>query len=225
MDIQYYLDIVSNYFIDYAITIDDNDSINIKIRKILLKYKRVIALIFLILLLIIGYYCNPYVTHLETNTNTKTQNGGATDPPAQTPTPAPTTTAPEPAASAPAAAPEPKVKKTKKERLKAYGTKKSEQIQASAQLKSEKHAAALKEAKQKAKDSVKKAFKPSTYYDAGASAARAFKDNADVIFQIFYSIAIFILLCIVTIPAFAFIVVGIICYVILKDKMKAIKAL
>ena len=62
-------------------------------------------------------------------------------------------------------------------------------------------------------------------FDAGAAAAQGFKDNADVIYQVFYSFAIFIVICIVAIPSVALLVIGIICYFLLKNKMKTIKSL
>ena len=49
-----------DYFIDDSIIINENDDFIIKIKKGIFKYKRIISLILLIILLIIGYYCNPY---------------------------------------------------------------------------------------------------------------------------------------------------------------------
>lgn len=66
---------------------------------------------------------------------------------------------------------------------------------------------------------------PSAMFNAGAAAAHKFTDNADVIYQIFYSIALFILICIISIPSIAFFVIGLICYILLKDKLKGLKAL
>ena len=70
LDNKYYLDNIKNikniknnivnYFIDNDIVINDDDEIKIKIKKFLLKYKRTIAMICLIILLIIGYHCDPY---------------------------------------------------------------------------------------------------------------------------------------------------------------------
>ena len=80
-------------------------------------------------------------------------------------------------------------------------------------------------AKESLKSGAKAAISPSTYYNAGATAARSFTNNADVIYQILYSIALFIVICIITIPAIGFIIVGIFCFFLLKDKMKTIKSL
>ena len=97
-----------------------------------------------------------------------------------------------------------------------------EKRKANAQAKMASHKASIKEKKDAFK---KKAFDKSTYTAPFKAVGSAFTNNADLIFQVFYSIALFIIICIVTMPALAFIVVGIICYVVLKPKIDAIKAL
>ncbi len=91
LDNKYYLDNIKNikniknnivnYFIDNDIVINDDDDIKIKIKKFLLKYKRTIAMICLIILLIIGYHCDPYsinYNHINYNNNNNTkQKGGS----------------------------------------------------------------------------------------------------------------------------------------------------
>ena len=217
---------LANYFIDDDIIINDDDETIIKFKKFLLKYKKIISIICLIILLIIGYYCNPYNIHFNNNHNNisqnqnqnQNQNGGSVP------------TAPEaaPAPDAPAAAAAPKkgfLSRTASKigsSVKSGAAKIKDRSAARGEIKAAKH-------KQAAKDFGKKAMTASTYTDPLKNAGRAFGDavsgKADLIFQIFYSIALFILICIVTIPAIAFVIVGLICFVLLKPKMAALKAL
>ena len=246
LDNKYYLDNIKNikniknnivnYFIDNDIVINDDDEIKIKIKKFLLKYKRTIAMICLIILLIIGYHCDPYsinynhINYNNNNNNTK-QKGGAAAPeaPAAPAVPAAPAPAPAPAPAAPAApvTKEEKkaakqAKKDAKKEAKKAAPKYMEKKLASSQAKMSSHKAAVKA---KSAEFKKKALSSSTYTAPFKAVGSAFTDNADLIFQVFYSIALFIIICIVTIPALAFIVVGIICYVVLKPKIDAIKAL
>ena len=191
---------IKNYFIDDKIHIKENDDINTKIKKFLLKYKRIIGLVLLICLLLIGYNCNPYNINNISNENSKIiQNGGGGEgAPASTPAPA---TGKEGAsggiADVKAAIGSDEGKKTAKE--KALGAAKK----------------------------VGKGIKNvgTGMYDAGAAVAHKFTGSADLIFQVLFSIAIFIVLCIVIVPSLALFIIGIICYVLLKGKMKGIKAL
>jgi hypothetical protein len=223
MDIQYYLENIetniSNYFIDNDIIVNDDDDFNTKCKKYLLKYKRFIGLICLIILIIIGYNCNPYnINYNNYNYNDKDnqiQNGGA-----KAAMKAQQAAAKKAAKEAKTVAK--KAEKDAKSAAKAAEPSKGEKMAASGQAKMDKHKQALK-------DFGGKAASLSTYTNAAGSAAgaagRAVTDNADLVFQVLYSVAIFILICIVTIPALAFIVVGIICFVLLKPKMAALKAL
>ena len=181
-------------------------------------------MICLIILLMIGYNCDHYsinYNHINYNNNIK-QKGGSAEAPA--PAPAPD------AAPAPAAAPAaPLSKKEAKEAKKAEkaAEKKAapsfkEKMKAKGQAKMASHKASMKEKKAALK---KKALSASTYTAPFKALGSAITDNADLIFRFFYAIALFILICIVTLPALAFIVVGIICYVVLKPKIEAIKAL
>jgi len=239
---------IDNYFIDNDIDIKEDDDTQIKYKKYLLKYKRIIALICLIILLIIGYYYNPFNIENKNSINNKSiQKGGsneqlknivsvttpATTPAATTPSTTPAATTPSttpsttPAATTPAdgkpsaaaALDAPASKKL------GYFEKKGLKSKAKLSIKADK----IKEAKDKAKESLKKGAKklvsPSAYYDAGAAAAHKFKDNAGVIYQILYSVALFIVLCVITVPAMAFAIIGIMCFFLLKDKMKTIKGL
>ena len=238
MDIQYYLENIetniSNYFIDNDIIINDDDDFNTKCKKYLLKYKRFIGLICLIILIIIGYHCNPYNINYNNDNNdndkdNQIQNGGAGALKAASAASRKTELkaiadkgkADRQALKDKATADKAAAKKAKED-AKAAGPSKGEKMAASGQAKMDKHKQALK-------DFGGKAASLSTYTNAAGNAAgaagRAISDNADLVFQVLYSVAIFILICIVTIPALAFIVVGIICFVLLKPKMAALKAL
>ena len=218
-NLKYIKNILSNYFIDNNININDDEQINSKIKKYLLKYKKIIALVLIILLLIIGYNCDPY----NIRNNNQIQTGGASNV-VPVPEPAP------PAPQAPPAAPAPPApKKTFKEKVKNKIAKSSDKRQAGYDLKKEKAKKTIESAKAKAGEFKKKALSLKTYtggiYNVGSDVANKFKNNADLIYQVFYAFAMFILICIVTVPALAFIVIGLICYVLLKDKIKAVKDL
>jgi hypothetical protein len=209
---------IDNYFIDNDIIIKEDDNIKNKYKKYLLKYRKFIALICLIILLIIGYYYNPFNIENKNiiNNNKSIQKGGSEPTVPSVETPASETPASETPAS-----------ETPAEPAKDSGKKSSKIDKGVAQLsiKVDK----IKEAKDKAKESLKKSAKklvsPSAYYDAGAAVAHKFKDNAGVIYQIIYSVALFIVLCVITVPAMAFAIIGIMCFFLLKDKMKTIKGL
>jgi len=225
---------IVNYFIDNDIIINDDDDIKTKIEKFLLKYKRTIAMICLIILLIIGYYCDPYsIFYHYDKTDNQIQSGGAAlaakaqktaDKQAKSADKqakkemdkAAKSTAKEAAKVEKSAAKE--TASTEKAASKAAAPSFLEKRAASGKAKREAHGKAISDKKNALKEKIKNA---TPFRDAG----RAFTDNADLIFQVFYSIAIFIVICIVTVPALAFIIVGIICHVVLKPKIEAIKAL
>ena len=191
---------IKEYFIDNNITIRENDDINIKIKKFLLKYKKIICLILIIILLIMGYYCNPY----ENLYNNNIQTGGAAALPGATEEKKTEEKPEEKKANAPQTEPE-----------KSYMDKKGDKAKEK-----------LKKRKEGAVNKLKSvANAPAGIYNAGQAAVDKFKDNADIIYQVLYSIALFILICIVTIPSLAFCVIGIICYVLLKDQLGGIKGL
>jgi hypothetical protein len=62
-------------------------------------------------------------------------------------------------------------------------------------------------------------------YDFGAKYANKIKDNADVFYGILYSIAITILMFLIFVPAVGFIVIGFICYSLLKNRISSLKSL
>lgn len=207
---------IINYFIDDNIVINDDDKIKIKIEKFLLKYKRIIAMICLIILLIIGYHCDPYSINYNYINYNKTQKGGGVEAPAAPAAPT------EPAAPALSKKEKKQVKKDAKAAAKKEAPSIEEKWKAKGQTKMASHKASMKEKKEAFK---KKAMSTSTYTAPFKAIGSALTSKADLIFQLFYAIALFILICIVTLPALAFIVVGIICYVLLKPKIEAIKAL
>ena len=244
-NLEYIINNINNYFIDSSIIIKDNDNFETKTKNYLLKYKRIIGLVLLILLLIIGYKCDPYNIR---NINTIQYGGSSVSPPpvpprlgAPPPLPPPRGTPPtvnraskpkDPLSTVGKRAPPPPPtppKKTIKDKVKGKIAKSSIAHQAGYELKKDKAKAMGKAFTDKSKEIGKKALTLKTYtgsiYDAGAGAAHKFTDNADLIYQIFYAFALFILVCIITIPAIAFVVVGLICFVLLKDKIKAVKDL
>ena len=197
------------YLIDNNIIIYDDDDTQLKIYKYTLKYKKIIGIILLIILLIIGYY-NNFFNIINNSNDSNDSNDSKNDIILQ---------------KGGAAVPT----KTLYSQFKSGISKRKYKGAAEYDLKLK----AAGEAKDKAKEYIaegakktfNKATSASTYYDAGASAARKFKDNVDVIYQILYAIALFIVLCIITIPALSFFIIGIFSYFLLKDKMKTIKRL
>ena len=191
---------INDYFIDGKIIINNDDNFNSKTQKILLKYKRIIGLVLLIILLIIGYYEYKYYKNYENNSN-KIQNGAGT-----------------------------------------LGV--LHKLSASNMLQASKNAtksqAVLTKAKniQKADNinkkigeikakgisgNVKSGLKGT--YNVGAAGAQVVRDNADWFYGMIYAVAISLAVCIITIPSIAFFIVGIICFVLLKGKMKYFKGL
>lgn len=63
---------IKNYLIDENINTDENNTFINKLKYSLLKYKRIIAIILLIILLFIGYHCN--ISFLDTNINKNNYN-------------------------------------------------------------------------------------------------------------------------------------------------------
>ena len=162
-------DTIVNFLIDKNIKSNENDTTLFKIEKFLLKYKRIISIVLLILLLYIGNQCN--LSYLNINVNHKKEyvlNGGANEIASATG-----------AATGAAAAPAAEKERNRKERA----------------------------------------------YDFGAKYANKFKDNSSVIYGFIYSIAITILMFLIFVPAVGFIVIGFICYSLLKTRIIALKSL
>ena len=162
-----------NYLIDDKIEIYENDTLLIKFQKILLKYKKIIALSLLITLLIIGYLCNIQNIYLNNNNNSYNNtcmlNGG-------------------------------------------YKSVYASKI---------KEGAADKMASAKA--GILNA--PGNLKTFGANRAEDAKDLAPWFYGIIYSVAISLLSFLIFVPAIGFIIVGLICFVLLKSKISYIKSL
>ncbi len=164
-----------NYLIDEQIEIYENDTLLTKLQKILLKYKRIIAIILLITLLIIGYLCNIQNLYLNNSNNSNNSNqnntcilnGG---------------------------------------RSSVYFSK-------------------LKEGAASKASSLKSALTPSNIKAFGANRAEDAKDLAPWFYGIIYSISIALLSFLIFVPAIGFIIVGLICFVLLKSKISYIKSL
>jgi len=164
---------IYNYFIDDKIEIYENDTLLIKFQKILLKYKKIIALSLLITLLIIGYLCNIQNIYLNNNNNDKNQscilNGG----------------------------------------YKSF------------------YAAKIKDGASDKMASAKSGIlnAPGNIKRFGANRAEDAKDLAPWFYGIIYSVAISLLSFLIFVPAIGFIIVGLICFVLLKSKISYIKSL
>jgi hypothetical protein len=200
-------DIIYNYLIDKDITINENDTFINKIHYFLLKYKRIIAIISLIILLMIGNYCN--LKFLDINNTNKTDKTskivhnnnhnhilkggkGMKAPSAPKPPPAPKT--PE----------APKGDAGKKE---GEAGKEGEK----------------KEGKSSKLDKLKSAG--ASVSNFASARGDDFKEFGPWIFGILYSVALSIMGCIIILPSMGFFIVGIICYILLKEKIGYLKSL
>ena len=202
---------VIDYFIDTSIIIKENDSTIIQMQNFMLKYKRIIASVLLVILLLIGWHCHLFINSNQTQndsnkqskfTNNKNakiiQKGGDNAVPDAPPKPdAPPT--PD--------APPPKIPLTG--------------MAASGKSKVKAMTSAAATAKMKTLGGLKSAVS----YDTYANMANKFAGSTDIIYRILYSIAIFIMICIIVVPSLAFIIIGVICFFLLKDRMKGIKGL
>lgn len=203
MSIDYIWQSIVNYFIDNTITINDTDNRTLKFKKFLLKYKRIIGLILLIILLLIGYYCEPYSNNSNSNDNSlkslKKQKGGA-------------------AAIASAAA-----KINTSAVANAAGAAKNATAAATNAAGAATNAAG--EDGEAGDDNKPESQYPkmSRMYEYGSRAGNSAKEWSGWLYSIIYSVAISLLLCIIVVPSIAFFIIGIICYFLLKNNMKMIK--
>ena len=243
---------IYNYFIDNKITINDDDNYTLKFKKFLLKYKRIIGVVLLIILLIIGYYeyndnYNKYSYNININ---KKQDGGADDEPlytskaealahVQAKSASDTFKMEAKKAHAEATAKsaldekaskgfkvyrkeEIEANKEKKDRAKT--SMKAKKIEGSHNIK--KLGAKISSAvttRQGAKNALKSAGKG--IYNIGASGAQVVREKADWFYGFLYSIALSLVICIITIPSIGFFIIGIFCYFLLKDKISGLKGL
>ena len=184
---------ITDYFIDNTIIINNNDDYKTYIEKFLLKYKRVIGLVLLIILLIIGYFEYYKYNSKFINDNKINKVNGIQIGGKGRPA----TPAPAPAAPAPApAAPA------------APGAAPGAP-------------GAAPTADQKKKGLASRAVGKG--YAAGAAVAEGIRNNADWFYGMLYAIVISLAVFMVVIPSIAFFIIGIICYFLLKDKMKTLK--
>ena len=223
-----------NYLIDKDITINENDTRINKLKFFLLKYKRIIAIIFFIILLIIGHYCdynyleikysNSYLDREsekdQYSNNSSKLKGGANEI-APDPTPTPT-----PAAAPDAGAPLPKKPKTWKQKLlKGSKPKFIKQAQGS------KAAQTISKGVSKIGETLKSGKMDALKSGAagigkfGSNRVQDFKEFSPWLYSIIYSVALTIMGFIIILPALALFVIGTVCFVILKDKIGFMKSL
>ena len=177
---------INNYLIDKDIIINENDNFNNKLKFFLLKYKRIIAISLLIILLIIGYQCDLYFLNFDNNNNNDETYK-----------------------------PQPNILhggydanfSGYQSKVIAPGAKKAW--------------AATK----KGATAAVKGLKPKNLYKFGAARAQDVKEMAPQFYGLIYSIAISALMFLIFMPAIGFLIVGIVCYSLLKDKISDIKGL
>ena len=242
---------IINYLIDKEIIIHDEDPFTIKAKKYLIKYKRLIGLISLIILILIPYYC-----FSNEDEDENVQRGGViTQEEAMQHLQNQKASREAMAAGKAAFAKEVKQKgyeemgakgetykdrkakekeflKSKKKEGEEAGRqavkdkifeKKAAKIQAKADEKA-KFAEKIGKFKERGlKGNLKSGFKGA--YNIGASGAEAFKDNAAWLYGILYSIAATVAIFMLVVPSIAFFVIGIMCFFLLKDKVKYFKGL
>ena len=235
-NIDKFLYTIKNYLINNEIIINDDYDADVKLKLYLLKYRKLIGLTLLLLLLLLGYYCNPYENLFnndnDNNNNSKNelqiQKGGAGGLPgalalAGTAVTKTATTLTTPGDTGGTGAP--KLSSFKKFRVDQKAVAKDTALKPLKAIGGvgKKIASGAKEAVLHPRKTTAKVFNKG--YDFGAAAAHKFTENTDLIYQILYSIALFIVICIVAVPSIAFLIIGIVCYFLLKDKMKTIKGL
>jgi hypothetical protein len=163
------------YLIDSKIEIDENDTLLTKIQKLLLKYKRIIAIFLLITLLIIGYLCKIHNLYLNNNNNNSNYDNTCI----------------------------------------LYGGR-SSVYYAKMKEGAANKAAAFKSGIVNAPANLK-AF--------GDKRAQDFKDIAPWFYGIIYSISIALLSFLIFVPVIGFVIVGLICFALLKTKISYMKSL
>lgn len=195
-EIQNYLEtlyeIIKDYLIDKEINIHNEDTFKTKSKKFLIKYKRLIGLISLIILILIPYYCFD-------REEFPIQKGGVI--------------------SVADAAKHFKDKAASTEALKA-GKAEFEKEQKKAKSQATKDKFLAKDLEGKPLQRV-----GAIGYRAGAVVGEAFKDNADWFYGLLYSIAATVAIFMLVVPSIAFFAIGIMCFFLLKDKIKYFKGL
>ena len=243
------IDDIKNYFIDDKIKINDMDK-NIGYLELLklyiLKFYRLIGLI-LICVLLITMYCDDTMlekTHVMPHaiSHIIIQKGGADLAPTPSAPSAPAT--PDlgaGAGDAPGAAAAPAPKKGMFSKLKSKISAKADKI--TGKLAAKGGVADIKgvgDAAAKVGTSIgdkagalgNKAMSGKTYkklgskaFKLGAGAANKFKEVSPIFYQVLYTIAFTLIISILVLPSFCFFIIGIICYFLLKSKIKGLKGL
>jgi len=225
---------IYNYLIDTTIVINENDSFLIKVKKFLLKYKKIISFVFLILLLIIGYYCDYSYLEIKNGVNNSFSDSSidnASDmrilkgggerwskiKSGLSKTGKAIKSAPGKAARATGRGLKFAGKKT------LTGWKPG----ALSKLQKSKVGQGLSKVGQTLKSGKMAALKSGAagLKNFGENRITAFKESAPWLYSILYSIAMTIMLLIIILPTLGFFVIGLVCYVILKDKIGFIKSL
>jgi hypothetical protein len=188
-------DNIYNYLIDKDIIIDDKDIFINKLKYFLLKYKRIIAIILLIILLFIGYNCNLIYLDFDLyqDNQIKNKNIDKID----------------------------KIDKNISGGYKADFTLSKSKVLP-------KLGAAAKSAGSSIKSGAKTALsaaKPKNIYKFGERRAEDAKALAPRFYSFLYSIALTALAFLIFVPTIGFLIVGIICYSLLRSKIGYIKSL
>jgi hypothetical protein len=237
--------IIKNFFIDETIIINDNKSFLDNIKPYILKYRKIIAVILLLILVIIPF-CD---SNNKSQYDKHVQYGGAALPVIPLP--------PPPSDVATAAA---KVDSTiastgtvkqdidtkSKDLTKSKVTERLDKLSAGKdkiikkfqdkgtakeQIKSS-LTAVPKKMYSKASTGVSKLASKKSWKSAGSSAfnfgndmADRFKAKSSVIYRLIYTIAFTLILAIIFLPSIGFFIVGIICYFILQKRINYLKEL
>jgi flagellar biosynthesis GTPase FlhF len=268
----YVLDILDNLFIIKEYVIKPDDDLITQSKYFILRYRRIIGIILLIILLYIAFTCkfneNTTRNSNEYTNEINTQKGGAGgynfgafafDPRAREEMALRNEIPKKHDESKKRAAIQAKLeakdakeaadKKTADEQAAAEAEKKKiadakaakkrmsrlDKSKASAKIKSEKAKEAFKgtaagkkiaEMKEMRRSGFsKKAVAGRMMYQAGAYTGEKFKEFAGWLYQILFTIAISIAICMVVLPSISFFIVGIICFFLLKSKMSSFKSL
>lgn len=215
-----------NYLIDARIEINENDTLLTKIQKLLLKYKKIIAIILLITLLMVGYLCkldNLFLNNSGSNSNYNYEKtcilyGGDGE--------APAAHMPE-APKAPEAPEAPKAPDAPDKPSKGGDAAAGKSGKKGALNYKSKYYAKGKENLGKGAAALKSGIKnaPANLKAFGARRAEDIKELAPWFYGIIYSISLALLSFLIFVPVVGFVIVGLICFALLKTKISYIKSL
>lgn len=192
-------DYVENIFINTLIikkhTINSNDDLLTQFKCFILRYRRIIGIILLCILLYLDSNCNNYITYTSKSKNIK--GGGGSE-----------------AAGAGS--------ETETQATGATGTRFLPDYKKGYNEGMQTYEKGKEKLKDKLKDF---AAKDGKFYNAGAYAGNKFKDFSGWLYQFLFSIAITIAICMIILPSLSFLIIGIICYFLFKKKMSSIKSI